>query len=219
VEQLRGMAAPLCVVTGALIALTTVVGRFVTDPERLADTSDDPAVVVNGVVALAASVLLVLVLVALYAWQGDVGGSLQSVAFMVALAGTVLLAGDFWFEAFVVPYLADVSPEVLGGDPGGVLLGGAVVSFLSSQWAGCSLGLRVIGRGHCRGRRWSWSRWRRCLASHREPRKDHSWDRAGLAGAVPAPDCGRRSVRGCGVRQRLTARVSTAHACGFRRML
>ncbi len=129
VEQLRGIAAPLCVVTGALFALTTAIGRFVSDPERLAETSNDPAAVVNGVVALVASLLLVFVLIALYE-RRDGGGSLRVVAFMVAVAGTVLLAGDFWFEAFVVPYLADVAPEVLGGNPSGALLIGAVATFV-----------------------------------------------------------------------------------------
>lgn len=81
-------------------------------------------------VALIASLLLVFVLIALYDQQGDGGGSLRVVAFTAALAGTVLLAGDFWFEAFVVPYLADVAPAVLRGDPGGTLLVGAVVSFI-----------------------------------------------------------------------------------------
>jgi uncharacterized membrane protein YoaK (UPF0700 family) len=58
VKQLRGSAAPLCTVTGALIALTSGIGRFVSDPGRLAETSNDPAAVINGVVALIASLLL-----------------------------------------------------------------------------------------------------------------------------------------------------------------
>ncbi len=129
-EQLRRIAAPLCVVTGVLIALTTAIGRALIDPERLAERSDDPAVVINGVVALAAFLLLVFVLIALYEQQGDGGGSLRAVAFIVALAGTVLLAGDFWFEAFAVPYLADIAPATLDADPGGALLVGAAVTFI-----------------------------------------------------------------------------------------
>ena len=85
---------------------------------------------INGVVALIAAVLLVFVVIALYAQRGDGGGRLRTVAHTVTLAGTVLLAGDYWFEAFIVPYLADVAPTVLGGDPGGILLGGAVASFI-----------------------------------------------------------------------------------------
>lgn len=129
-EQLRRIAGPLCLVTGGLIALTTTVGRFVSNPENLAETSNEPAAVINGVVALIAAVLLVFVVIALYAQRGDGGGRLRTVAYTVTLAGTVLLAGDYWFEAFIVPYLADVAPSVLGGDPGGMLLGGAVASFI-----------------------------------------------------------------------------------------
>ena len=119
-----------------LIALTSTIGRLVSDPERLAETSNDPAVVINGIVALFASLLLVFVLITLHEQRGDGGGRLGAVAFTVALAGTVLLAGDFWFEAFVVPYLADIAPAALGGNPGGVLLVGAVVSFsvFGSGW-------------------------------------------------------------------------------------
>ncbi len=55
----RGIAAgdssALCVVTGALIAVTTTIGRFVSDPSRLAETSNDPAAVINGAVALIAA--------------------------------------------------------------------------------------------------------------------------------------------------------------------
>jgi len=86
--------------------------------------------VINGVVALIAAVLLVFVVIALYAQRGDGGGRLRTVAYTVTLAGTVLLAGDYWFEAFIVPYLADVAPTVLGGDPGGIVLGGVVASFI-----------------------------------------------------------------------------------------
>lgn len=131
-EQLRGSAAQLCIVTGTLTALTSAIGRFVSDPSRLAETSDDPAAVINGVVALIASLLLVFVLLALYGEHREPRGGhrLGPVALKVALVGTVLLAGDFWFEAFVVPYLADVAPAALGGDPGGALLVGAVSSFI-----------------------------------------------------------------------------------------
>lgn len=131
-EQLRRTAGPLCVVTGALIALTTAIGRFVSDPEHLAQTSGKPAAVINGVVALMASVLLVFVLIALSERHGE-GGRLRAGAFAVALAGTVLLAGDFWFEAFVVPHLADIAPAALGGEPGGALLVGAVGTFTVFQ--------------------------------------------------------------------------------------
>ena len=152
-EQLRRIAAPLCVVTGVLIALTTAIGRALIDPERLAERSDDPAVVINGVVALAAFLLLVFVLIALYEQQGDGGGSLRAVAFIVALAGTVLLAGDFWFEAFAVPYLADIASATLDADPGGALLVGAAVTSSCSGLADCSSGSRAIGMRRCHGRR------------------------------------------------------------------
>ena len=41
------------------------------------------------------------------------------IAFLVAFLGTVLVAGDWWFEAFVVPWLADVAPQSLEVTPSG----------------------------------------------------------------------------------------------------
>jgi len=148
-------AAQLCIVTGTLTALTSAIGRFVSDPSRLAETSDDPAAVINGVVALIASLLLVFVLLALYGEHREPRGGhrLGPVGLIVALVGTVLLAGDFWFEAFVVPYLADVAPAALGGDPGGALLVGAVSSFIVFAVGWLLFGIEAYRVGRCHGRR------------------------------------------------------------------
>jgi len=186
VKRLRGIAAPLCVVTGALIALTAAMGRVLIDPERLAELSDDPAVVINGVVALVASLLLVFALIALYERQGDGGGSLRAVAFMVALAGTVLLAGDFWFEAFAVPHLADVAPASLDADSWWRVAGrcrgdvhpvrGRLVALWDHELSGCVAATGAGDPGHRGGRGG-------CSAG--KPWQDRLRHRARLARALP----------------------------------
>ncbi len=50
-------------------------------------------------------------------------------AFGAAIVGTVFLAGDWWFEAFAVPRLAEVAPQVMDTFVGGRLLMGGLLSF------------------------------------------------------------------------------------------
>lgn len=112
-------------VAGVLIAATEVVSLLV------GRQSVDLPSLVNEVVRLAAFILLLLALVGLYARQVDQAGTIGVAGFLLAFVGTTLLAGDVWFEAFVFPYLTEVAPDALSADPGGILLVGAFVSFLT----------------------------------------------------------------------------------------
>ncbi len=58
---------------------------------------------INGVVRVVAFFLLLLGLVGLYARQSEEAGKLGLAGFHLAFLGTMLLAGDLWFEAFAVP--------------------------------------------------------------------------------------------------------------------
>lgn len=46
-----------------------------------------------------------------------------------AIIGTVFMAGDWWYEAFALPWLAHVAPQVFDLQLSGSILVGAVVSF------------------------------------------------------------------------------------------
>jgi len=83
---------------------------------------------VNGLLTLLA-VYLLLGLVGLYARQAAASGTLGLVGFLVALLGTMLLAGAWWWEAFAVPYAVDKAPALVAEPPTGRLLAGVVVSF------------------------------------------------------------------------------------------
>ena len=74
---------------------------------------------------------LLVALVGAYGWGIHKAGRLGTVAFVTALIGTLMLAGDLWFETFAVPWLADEAPAALDTDPTTVLAIGAIVSYLS----------------------------------------------------------------------------------------
>jgi hypothetical protein len=84
---------------------------------------------INGVVRVVAFFLLLLGLVGLYARQSEEAGKLGLAGFHLAFLGTMLLAGDLWFEAFAVPYLEDVAARVVETTPTGTLIAGGAASF------------------------------------------------------------------------------------------
>ena len=108
----------------ALIGVTQV-GELLT----LDVDDDEPLVVVNAVLKLPAAWLLLLGLVRLYLHQVEATGALGLAGFLVAVLGTVLLAGDLWLEAFAVPYLMQEAPVVVAETPTGTLATGALTSF------------------------------------------------------------------------------------------
>jgi hypothetical protein len=80
-------------------------------------------------VALFALYLLLLSLTGLYLRQAGAGGKLGLAGYLVAFLGTLLLAGDWWFETFIVPRLAAVAPEVMTGAITGSMAVGAGATF------------------------------------------------------------------------------------------
>ena len=78
--------------------------------------------------ALVAMVVLLLALVGLHARQAAAAGSLGTAAFVIALLGTTLVAGDWWYETFIGPALRERAPELLATAPSGSILLGAVAT-------------------------------------------------------------------------------------------
>jgi hypothetical protein len=66
---------------------------------------------------IAFGVLLPLGLVGLYARQAEAAGPLGLLGFLVAFAGTVLVAGFLWTDTFVAPELAASAPRFLAEGP------------------------------------------------------------------------------------------------------
>jgi hypothetical protein len=79
--------------------------------------------------ALFALYALLLALTGLYLRQADHAGRLGLAGYLVAFLGTLLVAGDWWFESFIAPRIAAIAPEVMTGAISGSLLVGAAATF------------------------------------------------------------------------------------------
>jgi hypothetical protein len=86
--------------------------------------------------ALLGMFVLLLALNALFVGHAIDLGALGVFGYLTAFLGTLLVAGDWWFEAFAVPAIAAQAPGVLRLSPGGSLLAGAVaaISFYTAGW-------------------------------------------------------------------------------------
>ncbi len=105
-----------------LLSLTVLAG----DPAQIVTTG---AYLADGTTRLLAGVLLLLGLVGLYARQSEASGALGLAAFLVAFAGTALILGTWWTNAFAAPTLATEAPALLEAGPTGVLGFGFTLSF------------------------------------------------------------------------------------------
>jgi hypothetical protein len=135
-------AGPVSMAAAGLIVLTQVVGLL-----TARQTAGDLPQTLNNVAELVGVILLLLALVGLYARQSATTGRLGVAGFLVAFVGTTLLAGDWWFEAFVGPVLAQVAPQILDLPPGGWLLAGGVSTFVLF-----AIGWVLFGIASLRGR-------------------------------------------------------------------
>lgn len=102
----------------------------------LADRSDfvawvsTPAAHVEHAINLVGYFALLAGLTGLYQYQEPRGGVFGAVSFFAALFGTMLMAGDVWFEAFAVPTSAPAAPQVM--EVAGIsLVTGAILTFTS----------------------------------------------------------------------------------------
>ena len=84
---------------------------------------------VKYVLALLAMFALLLALTGLYLRQAGSAGRLGLIGYLAALLGTVLVAGDWWFESFIAPQIASAAPQVMTGAVTGSMVVGAVVTF------------------------------------------------------------------------------------------
>jgi hypothetical protein len=124
-------AAPLAIVAGGLVVLTRVVILLTVpaDVGALTVYVLTPTHAITSYVSIVAFALLLLALVASYDLQARRVRGFGLFALGVAVVGTVFLAGDWWFEAFAVPRLAEVAPDSMASFPAGRLVVGALSSF------------------------------------------------------------------------------------------
>ena len=130
-SPLSRIAGPLAVVTGALIVATRIPTiLLVLTGADLTEYILSPTHAITGVASIVAFGLLVFALVAIYDREALSAGWFGLIGFAAALMGTVFMAGDWWYEAFAVPRIAEVVPEVIPTFVGGRLLIGGLTSFV-----------------------------------------------------------------------------------------
>ena len=71
---------------------------------------------------------LLLALTAIYTRESAALGRLGLIGYVTAFLGTLMVAGDWWFEAFAIPRIATRAPEVLNLPPSGSVLVGAIAT-------------------------------------------------------------------------------------------
>jgi hypothetical protein len=123
-------AAPLAIIAGALVVVTRLVMLTVpADIDGLMVYVLTPVWSVTSIAQIVAFAMLVVALVATYDVQAREAGVLGLIAVGAAILGTVFMAGDWWYEAFAVPRLAEVDPSVMVDFAQGRLLFGGLLSF------------------------------------------------------------------------------------------
>jgi hypothetical protein len=78
--------------------------------------------------ALVAMFVLLIALTGLYTRHGAAMGRAGLVGYLTAFLGTLLVAGNWWYEAFIGPVLREQAPELLATAPSGSILIGAVLT-------------------------------------------------------------------------------------------
>ena len=128
---LARFAGPIAVVAGILVIASRVVALLTVpaDLDALKTYVLSGTHAINSVVSIVAYALLALALVAIYERQAREAGNLGVVGLAAAMIGTVFMAGDWWYEAFAVPRIAELAPEVIDTFVGGRLLIGGLSSF------------------------------------------------------------------------------------------
>ncbi len=97
--------------------------------------------------ALAAMFALTVALTGLHARQAHATGRLGLVGYLTASLGTLLVAGDWWYEAFIGPVLRAEAPELLATAPGASILIAAALTTFSFAAGWVLFGLASVRAG------------------------------------------------------------------------
>jgi hypothetical protein len=121
---------PLALAAGILFVVGQVVW-WPFDQRQNVATARNPVFHAGSAVYLAGFCVLMFALIAAHGLQARQAGRFGTVGVSVAIVGTMFLAGDLWFEAFAVPWLADgPEPQVIRSQPSSLLALGAISSYL-----------------------------------------------------------------------------------------
>jgi hypothetical protein len=97
--------------------------------------------------ALAAMFALLVALTGLYAREAHATGRLALIGYLTAFLGTLLVAGDWWYEAIIGPGLRAEAPELLATAPTGLILIGAAITTITFGVGWLLFGLASVRAG------------------------------------------------------------------------
>jgi uncharacterized membrane protein (DUF485 family) len=127
-QALSRLVGPVSVAAAALIIVSQVL-NLALGLALGAQSANSPLHTLKYSVALLAMYALLLALTGLYLRQANAAGKLGLIGYLIAFLGTLMIAGDWWFESFIAPQLAAVAPEVMSGAITGSMAIGAAATF------------------------------------------------------------------------------------------
>lgn len=128
-SPLTRYAGRIALAAGCLFTATQLVMAVTLDRTEFLASMSNPVYLVSAVTQFAAFCLLLLALVAVYGREARQAGMFGLVGVSAAVAGTMHLAGNYWFEVFAVPWLVQTAPEVMGAPRNGLLVIGGLSSY------------------------------------------------------------------------------------------
>jgi hypothetical protein len=128
-SQLTRLAGPAAVLAGALFTVTQL-ALLTLDPGDRVAASMTMIFQISMAGYVTGFFVLMIALFALYQRQAVRAGTFGVVALCVAIAGTMDMAGNQWFDGFVVPWLAEVAPDSFTAPKTGTIIVAALSSYL-----------------------------------------------------------------------------------------
>jgi hypothetical protein len=128
--------AGLLGVTAAVLIVLSQLMRLAMSRLLGPDWATTPAYTLTYSIALLGMGSLLLAVTAIYTRESAALGKIGLIGYLTAFLGTLMVAGDWWFEAFVVPMIATAAPAVLDLPLSGPLLVGAIatVGLYTAGW-------------------------------------------------------------------------------------
>ncbi len=114
--------------TAAVLIVLSQIMRLALSRLLGPDWATTPAYTLTYSIALLGMVGLLLALTTIYSREYAALGTLGLIGYVTAFLGTLMVAGDWWFEAFVVPMIKTAAPSVLDLPLSGALLVGAIAT-------------------------------------------------------------------------------------------
>ena len=130
-SPLARAAGPIALVSGLVFAAVDVARLLAADRslDRIEMMRQTPFQITNALYWVA-FVPLTLALVCVYFRHADRAAGLGAVGFCFALAGTLDMAGNMWFDGFAGPWITDVAPGAILAGGSGMLAVGALSSYI-----------------------------------------------------------------------------------------